>query len=113
MGLEGTGDGQFIQPEAVCVDDDGNVYVADYWNHRIQKFAPIGSISPAVTFTAVQNRGKAPFTVRFLDQSPALVREWKWSYTNGNGWVEFSNIKIPGVYVYRSRDIFHPAHRDE
>ncbi len=32
------GDGQFQEPWGVAVDQEGNVYVADTWNHRIQKF---------------------------------------------------------------------------
>ena len=37
-GLNGGGDGQFNYPWDVAVDNSGNVYVADYGNHRIQKF---------------------------------------------------------------------------
>ena len=37
-GSEGSGDGQFIGPDAVATDGSGNVYVADVGNHRIQKF---------------------------------------------------------------------------
>ncbi len=36
----GTDPGQFSEPADVAVDAAGNVYVADTWNHRIQKFAP-------------------------------------------------------------------------
>ena len=30
--------GRFNGPEGTCVDDDGLVYVADYWNNRVQVF---------------------------------------------------------------------------
>lgn len=34
--------GQFDQPWGIAVGDDGSVYVADLWNHRIQKFTAEG-----------------------------------------------------------------------
>lgn len=36
------GDGQFWEPWGVAVDQDGNIYVADTWNGRIQVFDPDG-----------------------------------------------------------------------
>jgi DNA-binding beta-propeller fold protein YncE len=41
-GSSGTGDGQFCRPLGIAVDSDGNVYVADSGNHRIQKFTSAG-----------------------------------------------------------------------
>ena len=41
-GTQGTGDGQFRDPEGVAVASDGSVYVADYSNNRIQKFTSEG-----------------------------------------------------------------------
>ena len=41
-GSEGTGDGQFNRPHGIAVDSDGNVYVADSGNDRIQKFSSVG-----------------------------------------------------------------------
>ena len=37
-GGRGSGDGQFFSPTGVVVDKDGNVYVADTGNHRVQMF---------------------------------------------------------------------------
>ena len=34
-GTMGSADGEFNEPRAVTVDSDGNVYVADYRNHRV------------------------------------------------------------------------------
>ena len=35
-----TGTGKLKNPRGVAIDPDGNVLVADQWNHRIQKYAP-------------------------------------------------------------------------
>jgi DNA-binding beta-propeller fold protein YncE len=42
-GSYGTGDGQFYGPAYVAVDSAGNVYVADAYNNRIQKFSNTGT----------------------------------------------------------------------
>ena len=42
MGRFGTGNGEFDRPSGIAVDSDGNVYVADSGNHRIQKFTGTG-----------------------------------------------------------------------
>jgi hypothetical protein len=43
FGRQGSGDGQFLDPEAVAVDQSGNVFVADTGNHRIEKFTSTGT----------------------------------------------------------------------
>jgi DNA-binding beta-propeller fold protein YncE len=35
------GDGQFSKPEHVAIDSEGEMYVVDRGNHRIQVFAPV------------------------------------------------------------------------
>ena len=43
IGLKGTGHGQFMYPHSLAIDDDGNIYVGDTGNKRIQKFSSNGT----------------------------------------------------------------------
>ncbi len=47
-GSEGSGPGQFSEPVGLAMDAEGNIYVADTWNARIQKFTP--DMQPAGEF---------------------------------------------------------------
>ena len=40
-GSYGSGDGQFVDPEHLTVDSEGNVYVSDRHNNNIQVFKPL------------------------------------------------------------------------
>jgi len=40
----GIAPGQFSAPCDVAVDERGNIYVSDSWNHRIQRFSPEGKL---------------------------------------------------------------------
>ncbi|MEA3459633.1 MAG: TIGR03663 family protein, partial [Chloroflexota bacterium] len=43
-GSRGNGPGQFVDPRGLAVDKEGNIYVADGGNHRIQKFDASGKV---------------------------------------------------------------------
>lgn len=44
--LDGTGtDARFSSPRGLAVDGDGNLFVADYWNHSIRKITPAGVVT--------------------------------------------------------------------
>jgi DNA-binding beta-propeller fold protein YncE len=44
-GSEGTGDGQFIDPEHLAIDSEGYVYVSDRGKNNIQVFKPIDTVT--------------------------------------------------------------------
>jgi DNA-binding beta-propeller fold protein YncE len=43
IGKKGRGDGEFVGPQNLAVDDNGYLYVVDYGNRRISKFDPDGN----------------------------------------------------------------------
>jgi streptogramin lyase len=43
IGNVGAGNGQFWGPWGIAIDSSSNVWVAEYWNHRVQKFNSSGS----------------------------------------------------------------------
>ncbi len=43
VGGKGDAPGQFSEPRSLAIDSRGNVYVADFRNYRVQKFAPDGT----------------------------------------------------------------------
>jgi len=43
VGSRGLGNGQFVGPQNLTVDEDGYLYVVDYGNRRISKFDPDGA----------------------------------------------------------------------
>ncbi|GAB3998785.1 hypothetical protein GCM10028807_47400 [Spirosoma daeguense] len=65
---------QFAQPEAVAVDNDGNVYIADNGNHRIRKVAKSTGIVTTVASYNVSNEA-SPFSPNSLafDRSGNLL----------------------------------------
>lgn len=55
FGTQGSGEGQFNNFRGVAIDSEGNILVADTWNHRIQKFTSEGRF-----LTTVGALGKGP-----------------------------------------------------
>jgi hypothetical protein len=53
-GTQGSGNGQFDYPMDVAVDASGNVYVADYDNHRIQVFGSLPVPTKSTTWGRIK-----------------------------------------------------------
>jgi subtilisin family serine protease/sugar lactone lactonase YvrE/phosphodiesterase/alkaline phosphatase D-like protein len=74
FGKQGSGSGQLDQPFGAAVDTAGNIWVADTFNHRIQKFNPEGEL-------LVQVGSKGTGSAQF-DQPYSLAID-----PSGNIWV--------------------------
>lgn len=60
FGSSGTADGQFLFPHSIACDVDGNIYIGEEGNCRIQKFRRTGVGVSQTTFYAYRLPGQAP-----------------------------------------------------
>ena len=65
FGTRGSGRGQFKNPLEVAVDGDGNLLVADHFNHRIQKFVDYRFFAAVGTEGEGSLQFKAPTSIAF------------------------------------------------
>jgi hypothetical protein len=56
IGAEGSGPGELLQPTGIATDALGDVWVADYSNHRIEEFSAAGEYIRAVGSHSVSRR---------------------------------------------------------
>ncbi|MFH0952626.1 MAG: T9SS type A sorting domain-containing protein [Patescibacteria group bacterium] len=92
-GEQGSGDGQFNYPHGVAIASDGNVYVADYNNHRIQVFTADGTF---VSKWGEQGSGDGQFN---FPHGVAIT-------TNGNVYVvDNSNHRIQEFVIYEPHNL--------
>ncbi len=113
-GSAGAGDGQMSDPQGICVDPAGNVFVADTQNRRIEKFSPDGvflrkwvAAPPAPTELAVVDVVSDPagniyacsgdYIIR-LDNDLLYLGSW-WA---GGGLIYKLAMDPTGQYIYAS-----------
>jgi sugar lactone lactonase YvrE len=56
--VEGTNDDEFRYPSGIAVDAAGNIYIADQFNHRVQKWMP--GAKQGITVAGGRGQGDAP-----------------------------------------------------
>ncbi|MES2389586.1 MAG: NHL repeat-containing protein, partial [Bacteroidota bacterium] len=82
---------QFANPDGVATDAAGNVYVADYENHRIRKITPAGAVSTLAGSTEGYAEGTGA--------------EAKFYYPSGVATDAAGNVYVTDAYNHRIRKI--------
>lgn len=110
-GSDGSGDGQFNAPSGIALGSDGNVYVADTNNSRIQVFEPNGQFvlkwttNSSCYSVAVGPDGNVyaglSNSIRVYTPQGTLVRQWG---SSGTGPGQFNSAK--GLVVSPNGDVF-------
>jgi len=115
---------QFNHPTGVCIDNEFNLYVGDYYNHRVRKIALTSScidssltidnvnssrynfysIYPNPTHGEVTVEGRALSKVAVCNVVGQVVSEQAYKKTD-KVTVDISNLP-PGVYVVRVNDVW-------
>ena len=90
---------KFNYPRGICIDDTGNLYIGDSWNHRIRKISIDGTVSDWAgggTIIGVQSVGD------YVDASDTAAR----FYTPCELSIDqFNNIFVADAYNHRIRKI--------
>lgn len=105
IGERGSQPGQFQSPMGLAVDREGNLYVADSYNHRVQKFSRDGEVS--VLGEAGADRGQFLFPVGLcVDASLCIYvleqanhRLQKLSPDGTSMWIVGHRGNLPGQFV--------------
>jgi len=90
---------QFNYPRGICVDDNGNIYIGDSWNHRIRKISTDGLVS---TWAGGGESIGVQSTGAYVDGSDTAAR----FYTPCELSIDqFNNIFVADAYNHRIRKI--------
>jgi len=115
-GNKGSGAGKFDRPHAIAVDNSGNVYVADTFNDRIQKFTSTGKFLfqfggwPRITWpegVAVDKSGYIYVSDYVYDRinkftsDGKLIKKWG-SYGTGN----YQFFQPKGIAIDKSGNVY-------
>ncbi|MCD4729587.1 MAG: hypothetical protein K8R74_03225, partial [Bacteroidales bacterium] len=90
---------QFNYPRGICLDDTGNIYIGDSWNHRIRKISIDGIVS---TWAGGGNTIGVQSVGDYVDASDTAAR----FYTPCELSIDqYNNIFVADAYNHRIRKI--------
>ena len=116
-GSYGSGDGQFNEIYGLAVDSPQTVYVADHWNHRIEKFAllpPTETVSnPLTPGGPTSGITGTSYTYStggsYLTSATPLQYFFDWGDGSNSGWLPVGAISAskiwtsPGTYSVKAQ----------
>jgi len=122
IGSRGSGNGQFAFPQGIAADGDGNLYVVDSGNHRVQKLTRDGTLVTqwggygsgnrqfifpyAIAVDDIENRvyvtDRYNARLQVFDKQGNFITEWG-QWNDGQDSCDFS--KIRGVAA-RGKDVY-------
>ena len=116
----GSGDGEFQNPTDVAVDTAGNFYVADSWNHRVQKFNSKGNFVRSWGRLPVPSRGSGdgefenPTDVAVdtagnmyvVDRNNSRVQKFDLHGNYKKDWEIYSELSLSGIAVDSAGNVY-------
>ena len=94
-GAQGNGPYQFSGPNSVCVDKQGNIFVCDVGNNRVQKYSP-QPVAISVIDTVLIPSAAGTYTALVTDTAGCAVT------TNA---ITISPQVVPGISIQASADV--------
>ena len=95
-GSYGREDGQFVTPHNLQVDRQGNVYVADRNNRRIQKYDSDGTLIKTIVLNVPYDKTRHPVLGNLSPNRPDETQPWTLCISAGETQYLFASDQEPG-----------------
>jgi len=104
-GSRGTGPGQFNTPHNIQADREGNIYVADRGNNRIQVFDGEGKFQRLITLNVPYDKKRHPVLGNVPQNPPDETAPWTLCITNTTPQYLYASDNEPGrIYKINPKD---------
>ncbi|MFH1352654.1 MAG: hypothetical protein ABIH68_03660 [bacterium] len=110
-GKWGTGEGEFgmtmfegdtVFPESVVVDSDGNIYISDYINNRIQKYTSKGGYLKSIPIESFE---------RYTNKEYREISK-KYKEKNKTSWMPHAKLSVSTIYIDSKDNIYFSGRKN-